>query len=132
MIIDSSAILAILFAEAEASGFRKIIETADTSRMSAANWLETSLRVDSKNNPLASHVLDDFMRASGIEIVPVSVEQAQLARRAFRVYGKGMGHPAQLNFGDCFAYALAKERDEPLLFKGSDFAATDIRSALEA
>ena len=107
MIIDSSAILAILFAEAEATKFREAIETADQVRMSAANWLETSVRVDSRNNPLASHVLDDFIATANIEILPVSFGQAAIARQAFRVYGKGMGHPAQLNFGDCFAYALA-------------------------
>lgn len=130
MIIDSSAILAILFGEAEETDFRLAIEQADLSLMSAANWLETSLRVDSRNSPLASHVLDDFIAASNITIVPVSVEQVKTARRAFRVYGKGMGHPAQLNFGDCFAYALAKETGEPLLYKGEDFRHTDIDAAL--
>ncbi|MBI1236888.1 MAG: PIN domain-containing protein [Alphaproteobacteria bacterium] len=126
MIVDSSAILAILFGEPEEDDFRRAIEHAGLSRMSAANWLETSLRVDSRNSPLASHVLDDFMAVSGIEIVSVSIEQVKTARRAFRVYGKGMGHPAQLNFGDCFAYALAKETGEPLLYKGDDFRHTDI------
>ncbi|WP_421790708.1 type II toxin-antitoxin system VapC family toxin [Hyphobacterium sp.] len=132
MIIDSSAILAVLFGEREAGNFRSAIENADQVRLSAANWLEVSLRVDSKNSALASHVLDDFIDAAGIDIVPVSVSMAKTARQAFRVYGKGMGHPAQLNFGDCFAYALAKETGEPLLFKGTDFAATDIPSALKA
>lgn len=132
MIIDSSAILAILFAEAEATKFREAIGTADQVHMSAANWLETSLRVDSRNNALASHVLDEFISAASIKIEPVSVGQAAIARRAFRVYGKGMGHPARLNFGDCFAYALAKDTGEPLLYKGTDFAATDIPSALKA
>ena len=130
MIVDSSAILAILFGEPEEDDFRRAIERAGLSRMSAANWLETSLRVDSRNSPLASHVLDDFMAVSGIEIVAVSFAQAKTARQAFRVYGKGMGHPAQLNFGDCFAYALAKETGEPLLYKGDDFRHTDIDAAL--
>ncbi len=130
MIVDSSAILAILFGESEEADFRMAIEQASIARMSAANWLETSLRVDSRNSPLASHVLDDFMAFAGIEIIPVSFAQAKTARQAFRVYGKGMGHPAKLNFGDCFAYALARETGEPLLYKGNDFRHTDIDAAL--
>jgi ribonuclease VapC len=126
MIIDSSAILAILFAEPDAVSYARAIEGAETRRLSAANWLETAIRIDVGSGPIGSNAFDDFVREASITIEPVTVEQASLARAAYRAYGKGSGHRAQLNFGDCFAYGLAKATGEPLLFKGDDFSATDI------
>ena len=132
MIVDSSAVLAILFAEEDAPDFARALESADARRMSAANWLETAIRVDMGGNPIASNALDDFMRQAGVIIETVTVEQARIARNAYRAYGKGTGHLAGLNFGDCFGYALAKTTGEPLLFKGDDFSRTDIKAALDA
>jgi ribonuclease VapC len=129
MIIDSSAILAILFAEPDASAYARAIGKAEVRKISAANWLETAIRIDRGSGPIGSNAFDDLIREGAIEVVPVTQDQAQLARSAYRAYGRGSSHPAQLNFGDCFAYALAKETGEPLLFKGDDFAETDIRPA---
>jgi ribonuclease VapC len=122
VIIDSSAMLAILLAEEDAPTYARAIEAAETCRMSAANWLETAIRVDLSGQPIASDAFDDLVRDAGVIVEAVTSAQAQLARRAYRAYGKGTGHPAGLNFGDCFAYALAKEAREPLLFKGDDFS----------
>jgi ribonuclease VapC len=104
---------------------------AETRRISAANWLETAIRIDSGSGAIGSNAFDDLIREASIEVVPVDHEQARLARAAYRAYGKGSGHRAQLNFGDCFAYALAKATGEPLLFKGGDFAETDVERGLE-
>src|SRR5438105_3023959 len=98
--------------------------------MSAATYLETAIVIDSRRNPIASRRVDEFLEEAEIAIEAVDAEQAKLARAAYRDFGKGSGHPAQLNFGDCFSYALARSRREPLLFKGDDFVHTDIRSAL--
>jgi ribonuclease VapC len=130
VIIDSSAVLAILFGEDDAPDFARAIETAEARRMSAGNWLETAIRVDMGGSQIASNAFDDFVRTSDLTVEPVTATQVPLARQAYRAYGKGTGHPAQLNFGDCFAYALAKETGEPLLFKGDDFATTDVKVAL--
>ena len=130
MILDSSAVLAILFAEHDAPDFARALEGAEARRMSAANWLETAIRIDMDGSPIASNAFDDFIREAGVIVEAVTVEQAQIARRAYRAYGKGTGHPAGLNFGDCFAYALAKTTGEPLLFKGDDFSRTDVEAAL--
>ena len=92
--------------------------------MSAASYLESGVVLDSRRDPVLSRSLDDFL-----EIEPVTAEQARIAREAYRDFGKGSGHPAQLNFGDCFAYALAKSTDEPLLFVGLDFSHTDVTAA---
>jgi ribonuclease VapC len=99
--------------------------------MSAASYLETSIVIDRSRDPRPSRQFDLLLHEAGIEIVPVTVEQARIAREAYRDFGKGSGHPAGLNFGDCFAYALATDRGEPLLYKGDDFVHTDIRSALD-
>lgn len=127
MIVDSSALLAILFGEPDAAAYARAIVAAEVRKISAANWLETAIRIDSGSGAIGSNAFDDLIREASIEVVPVTREHAQLARAAYRAYGKGSGNPAQLNFGDCFAYALAKATGEPLLFKGSDFAATDIQ-----
>jgi ribonuclease VapC len=98
--------------------------------MSAATFLEAAIVVDGSRDPILSREFDEFVAASGIAIEPVTERQARIAREAYRDFGKGSGHAAQLNFGDCFAYALAKDRMEPLLFKGGDFRHTDVRPAL--
>ena len=128
MIVDTSAVLAVLFAEADAEVYaRSIIETSPC-RMSVANLLETSIVVESRSGLAAGHQLDHFLEKAGMELVPVTPRQVEAARLAWRRFGRG-NHPARLNFGDCFAYALAQATGEPLLFKGKDFAQTDIEPA---
>ncbi len=131
MIIDSSAIVSILLEEPDAERFDSEILSATSPLMSTATYLETAMVVESRGGPEVGRVLDEWLQRSGIELVPVTLEQAQAARDAWRRYGKG-NHPAALNFGDCFVYALARTTGEPLLYKGADFAQTDVRSALEA
>ena len=130
MIVDASAIVAILRSEAEAETFRRLISRTDPERLSAASYLEVGIVVDRSGDPTATRAVDDFLTRAAITIEPVTAAQAHIAREAYRDYGKGSGHPAGLNFGDCFAYALARDKGEPMLFKGADFAKTDIRSAL--
>ncbi len=125
MIINTSALLAILYQEEDAESFAKAIVIAPTRRMSAANFLEAAINIDVHGDPEASRQLDNFIRQAGIEIAAITIDQAQIARQAYQDFGKGR-HKAGLNFGDCFAYALARETGEPLLFKGDDFAFTDI------
>ena len=131
MIVDTSAILVILRDETDAALFADAIERASVRRVSAVNYVESAAVIDRSRNPVASRKLDDFFREAALRVEAVDVEQARIAREAYRDFGKGSGHPAQLNFGDCFAYALAKQRNEPLLFKGQDFSRTDLVSALE-
>jgi ribonuclease VapC len=126
MIIDASAIIAILRDEAEALSFARAIETSNIRRVSAANFVEAAIVIDGSRDPIASRRFDDLIKEAEIQIEPVTETQARIAREAYRDFGKGSGHPAKLNFGDCFAYALAKEMGEPLLFKGDDFNHTDI------
>jgi ribonuclease VapC len=130
MIIDTSAIIAILRDEPEARSCARVIADATIRRVSAVNFVESAVVIDASRDPIASRRFDDFMREADISIEPVTNVQAQIARDAYRDFGKGSGHPAGLNFGDCFAYALARDSGEPLLFKGSDFARTDIVTAL--
>jgi len=130
MIVDTSAILAILFEENDAELYARALAEADSCRMSAANFVEAAIVVDTQTKDKGSRQFDAFFRRAGIAIEPVSEEQAHVARQAYADFGKGR-HPASLNFGDCFAYALAKVTGEPLLFKGKDFKKTDIISALE-
>ena len=122
MIVDSSAIVAIVWVEPEAEQFVSAIVGNSGATMSAGNYLETSIVIDRDRNPALSARLDTTLNKLAIEIAPVTEAQARLARQAYRDFGKGSGHPAKLNFGDCFAYALATERGEPLLYKGDDFA----------
>lgn len=129
MIVDSSAIIAILTREPEALRFAALLTEARATRISAATYLETAVVIDSVRNPIVSAALDALLAQSKTTIEPVTPAQARIAREAYRNFGKGSGHPARLNFGDCFSYALAKDKAEPLLFKGTDFAATDIESA---
>lgn len=130
MIVDSSALLAILFAEPDAADYARALEAADSRRLSAANWLETAIRIDRFGSPHASGAFDDLVREASLSLEPVTEDQVRVARTAYSAFGKGSGHVAGLNFGDCFAYALAKLRGEPLLYKGDDFARTDILPAL--
>ncbi len=125
MIVDSSALLAILFSEPEKEEFLQIIQREQCS-MSGANYLESAIRVDSFRDPVLSRIFDELIRELKIKIEPITVEQILEARNAFKDFGKGSGHKASLNFGDCFAYALSKGKREPLLFKGEDFIHTDI------
>ncbi|MBP6011030.1 MAG: type II toxin-antitoxin system VapC family toxin [Alphaproteobacteria bacterium] len=129
MIVDASALVAILHNEPDALRFATAIEEVDTKRLSAANYLEVAIVIDSKRDPVASARVDDLIRQAGIDIVPVTESQVRLAREAYRAFGKGSGHPARLNFGDCFAYALAKETGQPLLFKGDDFTKAGVDAA---
>ena len=128
MIIDSSAVLAILFSESDARRHAGAIMAASPCRMSVANVLEASIAVERRGGDTAARDLDTFLETAEIELVPVTVEHLEAARRAWRRFGKG-NHPAALNFGDCFAYALARSTGEPLLFKGEDFTRTDIEAA---
>jgi ribonuclease VapC len=130
MIIDASALIAILRDEPEAADCAAAIEAASSRRVSAANFLETAIVIDASRDPVASRRFDDLLHEAGIVIEPVTEAQARIAREAYRDYGRGSSHPARLNFGDCFAYALARESGEPLLFKGEDFAHTDVMPAL--
>ena len=125
MIIDTSAVLAILFQEADAPQYAQVIAMAEVCRMSAANYLEATLNVDHRGDREASRQLDVFIERAQIHIEAVTFEQVCIARRAYLDYGKGH-HPAGLNFGDVFAYALSKSTGEPLLYKGRDFVQTDI------
>ena len=129
MIVDSSAVVAILADEPEAAEYVRAIEEAGSVAISAANYLEAAIVVDGRRDAIGSRRFDEFLRESGIRIEPVTEEQAILARAAYRDFGRGSGHPAKLNFGDCFAYALAKATGEALLFKGDDFRHTDVRAA---
>lgn len=130
MIIDTSAIVAVLRDEPDSGTFAAAIEGAATRRISAASFLEAAIVADFRRLPLPSRRLDDFLSDAEIVIEPVTERQARIAREAYRDYGKGSGHPAGLNFGDCFAYALSRDFGEPLLFKGDDFRKTDVRSAI--
>lgn len=129
MIVDTSAIIAILRKEPQGAELAAKLTQAPTSKMSAATYVEAGIVVDSEANPVMSRRLDDLIREVPIGIVALTEAQAKLARAAYRDYGKGSGHPARLNFGDCFAYSLAKDLREPLLFKGTDFSKTDVEAA---
>jgi ribonuclease VapC len=124
MIVDTSVIISILRGEADAAAMSEVLERSPCC-MSAASYVEAGVVVDGNRNPILSRRFDDLLRDLHISIEPVTVRQAQIAREAYRDFGKGR-HRAGLNFGDCFAYALAKEKGEPLLFKGNDFRHTDI------
>ena len=125
MVIDTSALVAILQNEPERHVFNEAIEAASSRRMSVANFVEISLVIESRQGAEGLREVDFFLDRAGIHLVAVDAEQGKVARRAFSQFGKGR-HPAGLNYGDCFAYALAKVLAEPLLFKGNDFSKTDI------
>jgi ribonuclease VapC len=128
MILDTSALVAVLYGEPEARDFVERIRAADVCRISVANHVELSMVVESQLGPDGTRQADAFIRRASVVVEPVTIEQGDLARQAFLDFGKGR-HKAGLNFGDCFAYALARATGEALLFKGDDFALTDIRRA---
>ncbi len=129
MILDSSAVLAILFNERDAARYADAIARADSCRMSAANFVEVAIVIEAQTMGAGARQFDAFLRHASVAIEPVTEEQAHAARQAYVDFGKGR-HRAGLSFGDCFAYALAKVSSEPLLFKGDDFTKTDITPAL--
>ena len=129
MIVDSSALLAILFSEDDADRYANAITEAESCRISAATFVVSAVVVDTQTAETGGRQLDALLRRAGILIEPLTEEQAHVARQAYADFGKGR-HPAGLNLGDCFSYALAKVSGEPLLFKGRDFSQTDITSAL--
>jgi len=125
MVVDTSALVAVLQDEPERRALNEAIEAAESCVMSTASFVETSMIIESRYGPDGTRSLDLFISKAQIKLVPVDADQAHIARDAFRHYGKGR-HRAGLHFGDCFAYALAKALGEPLLFKGADFTMTDI------
>jgi ribonuclease VapC len=127
VIVDPSALLAVLLGEPERDAYIKIL--AGGSQLSAAGYLELSIVVDGRRQPVLSRRLDDVVKQLAVEVVAVTPAQARIARQAYRDFGRGSGHPARLNLGDCFSYALAIDTGEPLLWKGDDFGHTDVQCA---
>ena len=125
MIIDSSALIAILLGEPEAQEFARLIAEAPKRYISAFSWLEASIVIEARKGESGGRELDLLIHRSGIEVVPLTPDQSEAARKAWRTFGRG-NHPAGLNIGDCCAYALSKMTGEPLLFKGGDFGRTDV------
>jgi ribonuclease VapC len=130
MILDTSAVIAILKNEPEAQAFSEAIEAAKEVRISAASYLESNIVVGKFKDPILRARLEEILENPGLLIEPVTFAQAKIAWQAYRDYGKGSGHPANLNFGDCFSYALTRDKREPMLYKGDDFGHTDIQPAL--
>ena len=128
MVMDTSAVLAILWDEPERRRFNECIEADPKRLISAATVLEAALILEARSGEAAGRELDLFLHRAKVKLVPVDEDQVEIARAAYRRYGKGR-HPAGLNYGDCFSYALAIATGEPLLFKGSDFSQTDVRPA---
>lgn len=131
MIVDTSAIIAILREEDEAAVYARAIAGADARRLSAVSYLECGIVLDSQRDPIISRGLDELIQEAEFVIEPVTERQARLARQAYADFGKGSGHPAGLNFGDCLSYALAIDMREPLLWKGDDFRHTGVHTALQ-
>jgi ribonuclease VapC len=132
VIVDSSALISILAGESDAEELNDMLSGAVRPALSVANYLEAAIVLDRHPARGAGEKLDRYLVMGQVELAEVTESQARIARAAYRNFGRGMGHPAGLNFGDCFAYALAIERDEPLLYKGNDFKHTDVRSALSS
>lgn len=130
MIVDSSALIAMLYKE---TGYqrlaRALVNSEELPQISSSNFLEAAIVADGRRDPVLSRRFDDLLNQFDIEIVSFTPALADLAREAYRDYGKGSGHPAKLNFGDCMAYALARSERKPLLYVGDDFAKTDIEAA---
>jgi len=131
VIIDTSALTAILRNEPDARACALAIDSSPVCRISAVNFVEAAVVIDATRDPVASRRFDDLIREAEIIVEPVTERQAQIAREAYRDFGKGSKHPARLNFGDCFAYALAKITGEPLLFLGTDFTHTDLKAGIK-
>ncbi len=130
MIVDSSALLAIVLDEPSSAICLEALLESRLNRMSAATFLEAAIVADRHPDRRNRSRLDQLIAELGIDVEPVSAHQATITREAYRRFGKGSGHPAKLNFGDCFAYALAQDIDEPLLFVGQDIVHTDVRRVL--
>jgi ribonuclease VapC len=130
MIVDSSALVAVIRQESDAWALHRALSLARRARMSAANYVEASVVIDGACDPVASREVDRYLAQMDVEVVSFTPDQARIARDAYRDFGRGSGHPAKLNLGDCFAYALAKDTGEPLLFKGDDFVHTDVIPAV--
>lgn len=128
MIVDTSAIMAIALEESERDVLLRRIWEARERKISAGTWMELAT-VIARRHPEKTRLIETLLRSIKLEIVDLTLEQAQLGRDGYRAYGRGTGHRAHLNFGDCFAYALAKATGEPLLFKGDDFVHTDVTPA---
>jgi ribonuclease VapC len=131
VIADTSAIIAILKGDDDAAVYAQAIAAADARRLSAVSYLECGIVLDSQRDPIISRGLDELIEEASFVVEPVTERQARLARQAYADFGKGSGHPAGLNFGDCLSYALALDLREPLLWKGNDFGHTAVKSALE-
>ena len=131
MIVDPSVLVAILTGEPDAAALARAMSRATSVRMSAPGYVELAVVIDARRDPVLSGALDAYLAAAEIEVVPLTVRQAQIAREAYQRFGRGSGHPARLNLGDTFSYALARDLGEPLLFKGRDFALTDIELIVE-
>lgn len=129
MIVDASAIVAILFDEPENAAFSRALNSATSCRMSAVNYVEVAIVAERNGDAAGVRDFEALVRKAGIVVAAVTEEQAHVAQQAYSDYGKGR-HPARLNLGDCFAYALSKVTGEPLLFKGGDFRKTDVKPAL--
>lgn len=129
MVIDTSAVVAILRQESGAEGLLRRLIAAGSRRISAASLLETAIVLEGKSGERGGEQLDLFLARAQIEVAPVTIEQVRIARKAWRRYGKGSGHSARLNFGDCFSYALAHSLGEELLYMGADFGYTDVAHA---
>ncbi len=133
MIVDTSVIISILKAEPDSRELVLVMkESSTTLKLSAASYVEIGAVIDQARDPIASRRVDELITALRIQVESVTASQADLAREAYRDFGKGSGHPAGLNFGDCFSYALAKAFAEPLLFKGNDFGHTDVENAIKS
>ena len=131
MIVDPSALVAIVFQESDAERYADALADARTpSLLSAPGYLEASIVIDGLRDPVVGYQLDAVIKVSRIRIEPFTEEQARIARQAYRDFGRGSGHPAKLNFGDCISFAMAKALSEPLLYKGNNFGHTGIRSVL--
>jgi len=132
LIVDASALLAMLLKEADAERFAEAVAQARQCRIGAPTWVEAAMVIDPRGDREALAAFETFAKRYRLRVEPFTAEHAALARQAWRDYGRGSGHPAKLNFGDCLAYGFAKGEHEPLLFKGNDFVHTDIEPALRA
>jgi ribonuclease VapC len=129
MIVDSSALVAILKQEPGWRAMARLLDSAVINRLSAATYVEIAVVVERIKDPVLNRGIDELIERFDIAVEPLTFAQAKIARQAYRDYGRGSGHPANLNFGDCFTYALARDKREPLLYKGDDFVHTDLRPA---
>lgn len=130
MIVDTSAVMAMLLDEPEQAAITRALRTAAIRRISAGSWIELTVVLTRGADPILRRKLSELLELLPLEIAPVTAEQAAIGETGYRTFGQASRHPARLNFGDCFAYALAKATGEPLLFKGDDFVHTDVTAAL--